>query len=165
MKSKIIVAAILLSALCWGGCHKHKDDIPSINGADGHITNVDGKDIHFASSSGNTAQFIGHQLYLEFNDKEHQISLYANLWDIGSGSPGNFILHDSLNAVYINILSNPAGQQGFATDAYAPDNGTVVISTFTKDHVIGELKQATLEGGGATTITVHDFKFNLKIQP
>lgn len=173
MNIKILWAILPIAGMALMSCHKHKDDIPAVNTAQGKITNIDGKSIHFVSSSASGAYHPSDEdLFLDLTDSKNNIDMIIDIYGIALGEKGSYPMDgDSTNDLTVYIGSNPSGSWYFCTctdldgDADPDGSGTVSISTLTSTQVIGVIKKATCVNSNPSLppVTLSDCKFNIEI--
>lgn len=136
------------------------------------VDNINGNEIHFASSSGNMATLINStgELQLHFIDSKTKLTLDIDA--LPANTTGDINLTGKThNEAHLVIGSNPSGKQSFCTctdvngDGIADGHGTLTIITLTSDHITGTFDQVALLSSNLSLASagIYDGKFNLKL--
>jgi|GEM_PF-3794403 len=161
----------LCSVALFTACGKKKDSQPAYQ-VTARVDNIDGSEVHFASSSGNTAKLTDStsDLTLHFVDDKVKITLDINAGPVNA--TGDLSLAGSSdNDAQINFGLNSSGKQIFCTctdlngDGIADGHGTLTITSLTSDHITGTFDQVAFLSTDLSlpAALVYDGKFDLNL--
>ena len=161
----------LCSVALFTACGKKKDSKPAYH-VMARVDNLDGNEIQFGSSSGNTATLTDSSSELNLHFVDSKVKLTMDIVASPVSATGDFSLTTSVdNDALLNIGSNPSGKQVFCTctdvngDGIPDGHGMLTITSLTNDHITGTFDQVAFLSTDLSlpAVLAYDGKFDLEL--